>query len=264
VQAADLYLPLRGGPVLVRLYQPLPAGRPRPLLLWLHGGGFIGGSVSDIDDVCSRIACLGGLTVVSLDYRLAPEHPHPAALHDTYDAIRWLTDHGALIGSDGRLAAGGQSAGAALVAGACLIARDEMDPAVTRQVLCYPSLDFGQDTESARQFDGIFHSIKPGSWAESQYLAGQPVTSYSAPLRARTLTGLPPALVIGAGRDPLRDDARAYAARLNAEGVDVTHVEYADTMHAFLNFCGVLSAGRHAIELIAADLRQTFTTDRPE
>jgi acetyl esterase/lipase len=264
VQAADLYLPLRGGPVLVRLYQPLPAGRPRPLLLWLHGGGFIGGSVSDIDYACSRVACLAGLTVVSLDYRLAPEHPYPAALHDTYDAIRWLTDHGALIGSDGRLAAGGQSAGAALVAGACLLARDEGVPAVTRQVLCYPTLDFGQDTESARQFDGVFHSIKPGSWAESQYLAGQPVTPYSAPLRARTLTGLPPALVIGAGRDPLRDDARAYAARLNAEGIDVTHVEYAGTMHAFLNFCGVLSAGRHAVELIATDLRQTFATDRPE
>jgi acetyl esterase len=129
-----------------------------------------------------------------------------------------------------------------------------------RLVLCYPLLDFGQDTESAREFDGVFLSIKPGSWAESQYLAGQPVTPYSAPLRARTLTRLPSALVIRAGRDPLRDDARAYSARLDAEGTHVTHVEYADTMHAFLNFCGVLSAGRHAVELIAADLIQTLTT----
>jgi acetyl esterase len=258
VQAADVYLPLRGGPVLVRLYQPLPAGRPRPLLLWLHGGGFIGGSVSDIEYACSRLACLAGLTVVSLEYRLAPEHPFPAALHDTYDAIRWLTEHGGLVGGDGRVAAGGQSAGAALVAGACLLARDEGGPAVTRQVLCYPSLDFGQDTQSARQFDGVFLSIKPGRWAESRYLAGQPITPYAAPLRAATLVGLPPALVIGAGRDPLRDDARAYAARLDADGVDVTHIEYADTMHAFLNFCGVLSAGRHAVELIATDLTRTF------
>ncbi|HKA99083.1 MAG TPA: alpha/beta hydrolase [Streptosporangiaceae bacterium] len=260
VQAADLYLPVRGGPVLVRVYQPPPAGTPRPLLLWLHGGGFIGGSVSDIEYACSRLACLAGLTVVSLEYRLAPEHPFPAALHDTYDAIRWLTGHGGVVGGDGRVAAGGQSAGAALVAGACLLARDEGGPAVARQVLCYPSLDFGQDTQSARQFDGVFLTIKPGGWAESGYLAGQPITPYAAPLRAATLAGLPPALVIGAGRDPLRDDARAYAARLDADGVDVTHIEYADTMHAFLNFCGVLSAGRHAVELIATDLTRTFAS----
>lgn len=124
-------------------------------------------------------------------------------------------------------------------------------------MLCYPVLDFGQQTESARQFDGVFHSIKPG-WSRDQYLAGQPVTPYAAPLRAASLAGLPPALVIGAGRDPLRDDARAYAARLDASGADVTHVEYAGTMHAFLNFCGPLPAGDHAIELIAAALTDRF------
>jgi acetyl esterase len=124
-------------------------------------------------------------------------------------------------------------------------------------VLCYPVLDFGQDTESARLFDGVFHSIKPG-WKTDRYLGGQPVTVYAAPLRAASLAGLPPALVIGAGRDPLRDDARVYAARLDADGVDVTHVEYGGTMHAFLNFCGVLSAGDHAIELIAATIAASF------
>lgn len=277
VPAADLYLPARGGPVRARLYRPAssePEGRlkggprragdtaeePGPVLLWLHGGGFIGGSAADIDHVSSRIARLAGLTVLSLDYRLAPEHPCPAALHDTYDALRWLADHSPLIGGDGRIAAGGQSAGAALVAGACLLARDQAGPAVACQVLCYPSLDFDQDTESAREFDGVFHSVKPGGWAESQYLAGLPVTAYAAPLRAASLAGLPPALLIGAGRDPLRDDARAYARRLDADGVAVTHVEYADTMHAFLNFCGVLSAGPHAIEVIAAGLTQALAT----
>lgn len=124
---------------------------------------------------------------------------------------------------------------------------------MARQVLCYPALDFGRETESAREFDGVFLSARPG-WADAQYLAGQPVTGYAAPLRAERLDGLPPALVIGAGRDPPRDDARQYAARLDAAVVDVTHVEYAGTMHAFLNFCGVLSAGRHAVGLIAADL----------
>jgi acetyl esterase len=252
VQAADLFLPARGGPVLVRLYRALSAPGAQPL--WLHGGGFVAGSVHDLDHVCSRLAHLGGVTVASLEYRLAPEHPFPAALQDTYDAMCWLAEHGRLIGGDGRLAAGGLSAGAALVAGACLMARDEDGPALTRQVLCYPALDFGQDTESVRLFDGVFLSIKAGNWLEAQYLAGQEPAAYAAPLRAATLAGLPPALVIGAGRDPLRDDARSYARRLDNDGVDVTHVEYAATMHGFLNFSGILSAGDHAIELIAADL----------
>ena len=254
--SADLYLPGRGGPVLARLYARRGATGPRPVLLWLHGGGFVAGSVRDIDHVCSRLANVADLVVVSLDYRLAPEHPFPAALHDTYDAMCWLAANGHLIGGDGRLAAGGLSAGAALVAGACLMARDEGGPALARQVLCYPALDFGQDTESARLYDGVFLSIKEGNWPATQYLAGQEVTSYAAPLRAYTLAGLPAALLIGAGRDPLRDDARTYAARLAEDGVPVTHVEYAATMHGFLNFCGALSAGDHAIELIAEDLRQ--------
>jgi acetyl esterase len=251
--AADLYLPARGGPVGARVYRPRPGGGARPVLLWLHGGSFIGGAAADIEYACSRLATRGEVIVVALDYRLAPEHPYPAALHDTCDALDWLAAHGELIGGDGRVAAGGQSAGAALAAGACLLARDRGGPAVARQVLCYPALDFGRDTESAREFDGVFLSARRG-WADAQYLAGQPVTGYAAPLRAERLDGLPPALVIGAGRDPLRDEAREYAARLDAAGVDVTHVEYADTMHAFLNFCGVLSAGRHAAGLIADDL----------
>jgi acetyl esterase len=255
VAFADIYLPARGGPVLARLYARRGETRPRPMLLWLHGGGFVAGSVNDIDHVCSRLAHLGDLLVVSLEYRLAPEHPFPAALHDTYDAMTWLAASGHLIGGDGRLAAGGQSAGAALVAGACLMARDEGGPALARQVLCYPALDFGQDTESVRLFDGVFLSVTGHSWPEQAYLGGQEVTPYAAPLRAYTLAGLPPALVLGCGRDPLRDDARMYAARLADDGVPVTHVEYAGTMHGFLNFCGILSAGDHAIGLITDDLR---------
>jgi acetyl esterase len=263
VQAADLYLPARGGPVLARLYREAGAQGPRQILLWLHGGGFIGGSVYDLDHACSWLARLGGVLVVSLEYRLAPEHPFPAALHDTYDAMCWLADNGPLIGGDGRVAAGGQSAGAALVAGACLMARDEAGPALSRQVLCYPALDFGQDTESVRLYNGTFLSIEPDGWLEKQYLAGQEVTAYAAPLRTGTLASLPPALVIGAGRDPLRDDARSYAKRLDSDGVAVTHLEYAGTMHGFLNFCGVLSAGDHALGAIAADLRQAGVAREP-
>ena len=258
VRVADLYLPARGGPVLTRVYQAADASGRRPVLLWLHGGGFIAGSVYDLDHVCSRIARLAKVTVASLEYRLAPVHPFPAALHDTYDAMCWLAEHGTLLGGDGRLAVGGQSAGAALVAGATLMARDAGGPALTSQVLCYPALDFGQDTESVRVFNGVFLTIEPGGLVEKHYLGGQEPTAYAAPLRAESLAGLPPALVVGAGRDPLRDDARAYASRLDSDGVDVTHVEYAGTMHGFMNFCGVLSAGDHAIDVIASDLRSTW------
>src|SRR5579859_3511682 len=217
VRVADLYLPARGGPVLTRVYRSQDASSPRPLLVWLHGGGFVAGSVYDLDHVCSRLARLAEVTVASLEYRLAPEHPFPAALHDTCDALGWLAEHGETLGGDGRLAAGGQSAGAALVAGAALMARDNGGPILTTQVLCYPALDFGQDTESVRLFNGVFLTIEPGGWIEKQYLSGQEPTPYSAPLRAASLAGLPPAVIIGAGRDPLRDDARHYARRLAAE-----------------------------------------------
>jgi acetyl esterase len=258
----DLYLPLRGGPRRVRLYRGGDAER-QPLVLWLHGGGFVGGSIADLDTVCAGIAVGAGATVVSLDYRLAPEHPYPAGLHDAYDALQWLSPHGDVIGGDGTVAAGGQSAGAALVAGACLLARDLGGRLPARQILCYPALDFDNDSESHQLFDGVFLTASGAVWMREQYLAGQPVTPYAAPLRAESLTGLPPALVLGAGRDPLRDDARAYVARLRADGVEATHVEYADTMHAFLNFPGVLSAAHDAIALISADLAALSSSPLP-
>jgi acetyl esterase/lipase len=256
IRWADLFLPARGGPVPVRVYAETTVTEPRPLLLWLHGGGFVAGSVRDLDHVCSRLARLAGVTVVSLEYRLAPEHPYPAALHDTVDALSWLAAHGSLLGGDGKLAAGGLSAGAALVAGASLVARDQRDLALTYQVLCYPALDFGQDTESVREFNGVLITVGAGSWPQAAYLGGQQPDSYAAPLRAPSLAGLPPVLLIGAGRDPLRDDARGYARRLDADGVQVTYVEYAGVVHGFLNACGVLSAGDHAINVIAAELRR--------
>ncbi len=254
----DLYLPLRGGPRRVRLYRGSERDR-QPLILWLHGGGFVGGSIPDIATVCAGVAVRAEATVVSLDYRLAPEHPYPAGLHDTYDAMQWLLAHGEEIRGNGQVSAGGQSAGAALVSGACLLARDRSEPLPARQILCYPALDFGRESGSHRRFDGVFLTMSGEVWMREQYLAGHPVTPYAAPLRAQSLAGLPPALVVGAGRDPLRDEAREYAQRLRTDGVEADHVEYADTMHAFLNFPGVLSAAHHAIDLIGADLAASST-----
>jgi acetyl esterase len=242
----DLILPLPERPIRVRLYRDATAS-PRPLLLWLHGGGFVGGTLDDIDVACAGLARRAGLTVLSLEYRLAPEHPFPAALHDTYDALAWLEGHGEAFGGDGRVAAGGQSSGANLVAAACLMARDRGGPHVTRQVLCYPWLDLGTDP-----VDGV--PRRRDEWYRSQYLAGQAVTPYAAPLTARDLSGLPPALILGAGLDPLRDDARRYAQRLEDDGVAVSYLEYDHTPHAFLNFPGALTAAWRAVQDIADDL----------
>lgn len=239
---ADLLLALPGRAVRVRLYRDAPA-TPRPLLLWLHGGGFVGGSLDDVDVACAGLARRTGLTVLSLDYRLAPEHPFPAALHDTDDALVWLAEHGEAFGGDGRVVAGGQSSGANLVAAACLMARDRGRQLVARQVLCYPWLDLAADPVDGRD-----------QWYRSQYLAGQAVTPHAAPLAAPDLSGLPPALVLGAGLDPLVDDARRYARRLEDAGVAVSYLEYGDTPHAFLNFPGVLSAAWAAMRDIADDL----------
>jgi acetyl esterase len=259
----DVLLPLPCRAIRVRLYRNLPAA-PRPLLLWLHGGAFIGGTLDDLDVVCAGLARRTGLTVLSLDYGLAPEHPFPAALEDTYDTLTWLERHGEAFAGDGRVVAGGQSAGANLAAAACLVARDRGGPQVTRQVLCYPWLDFGADSESHRRFDGI-DGVAPSrhAWYLSQYLAGQAVTPYAAPLLAQDLSGLPPALILGAGMDPLRDDARRYADRLQHDGVDASYLEYDDTPHAFLNFPGALSAAWTAMQDIAHDLASLLASEHP-
>ncbi|HEY3630700.1 MAG TPA: alpha/beta hydrolase [Jatrophihabitantaceae bacterium] len=249
---ADVYLPLSGGPRRVRVYRDRPA--PRPILLWLHGGGFVGGSLDDIDATCRALAATAGVVVVSLDYRLAPEDPFPAALDDTYDALSWLAEHGCVLGGDGRVAAGGQSAGANLVVAAALRAREAGGPQVECHVLAYPSLGVRQDSESFRLFDGVLFTKADLAWNHEQYLAGQPVTPLVAPLTAPSLAGLPPALILAAGRDPLRDDARCYHQRLTDAGVGAQLVEYADTMHAFLNFPGVLSAAGDAVDDIAGYL----------
>jgi acetyl esterase len=243
VSLDDLTIELLGRTLEARVYRH--ATQPRPIVLWLHGGGFIGGHLRDIEYATSRIAANGNVTVVSLNYRLAPENPCPAGLHDTYETLQWIREHTAELNGDGRIAIGGQSAGAALAAGTCLLARDEGTPLPDRQILCYPTLDLHPDAD--------WHK-----W----YFSTDEIPATAVPLKADSLAGLPPALVLAAGRDSLRPDAVAYAGRLAAEGIPTRLVEYADTMHAFLNFPAALSAGRHAVELIGADLRSVFSAPR--
>jgi acetyl esterase len=236
----DLVIELPGRSLEARVYRMTE--RPRPILLWLHGGGFVGGHLRDIEYATSGIAAAGNITVVSLNYRLAPENPCPAGLQDVYETLGWIREH--LVG-DGRIAIGGQSAGAALAAGACLLARDAGAPLPHRQILCYPVLDLHPEEDWHHWYFGTTET---------------PPTEAAVPLRAASLAGLPPTLLLAAQRDSLRADAVGYAARIEHDGVPTQLVEYADTMHAFLNFPAALSAGRHAVELIAADLQAAFTT----
>lgn len=258
---ADMTLALATGPTRVRVYRD-GEPRPLPLLLWLHGGGWVGGSLDDIDAACRALVAAAPVVVVSLDYRLAPEHPYPAALDDTYAALEWLSRHGGVLGGDGRVAAGGQSAGANLVAAACLLARDRGGPEVMRQVLCYPSLDADTHAESYRLFDGVLHTRAGLEWSLAQYLGDAPVNELVAPLRASSLAGLPPALILAAGRDMLRDDARRYHTRLDAEGTPSTLIEYPEAIHAFLNFPGLLSVAQTAVADVAGYLRAACTARR--
>ncbi|MER7243507.1 alpha/beta hydrolase [Kribbella sp. NPDC000426] len=241
VSLDDLTIELPGRRLEARVYRY--ATQPRPIVLWLHGGGFVGGHLRDIEYATSGIAANGNVTVVSLNYRLAPENPYPAGLHDTYETLQWIHEHTAELNGDGRIVIGGQSAGAALAAGTCLLARDEGTPLPDRQVLCYPTLDLHPDED----------------WHEWYAPTNDPT---AVPLQADSLAGLPPTLILAAGRDSLRPDAIAYASRLTEAGIPTKLVEYADTMHAFLNFPAALSAGRHAVELIGADLRATFSAPR--
>jgi acetyl esterase len=235
----DVQIDLPGRSLEARIYRM--SDSPRPVVLWLHGGGFVGGHWRDIEYATSGIAAGADVTVVSLNYRLAPENPCPAAIQDVYEALGWIR---ANVPGDDRIAIGGQSAGGALAAGACLLARDAGEPLPERQILCYPVLD-----------------QHPHADWHGWYFGTADVPPAAVPLHAE-LHGLPPTLLLAAGRDWLRDDALRYAARLEQNDVPVDLVENADTMHAFLNVPAALSAGRHAVELIAADLQSAFSARR--
>ena len=251
---ADLLIPAEP-PVRVRVYTPDVAA-PRPGLVWLHPGGFVAGEIDDIDGVCRALAAGGRCAVISVDYRLAPAHPFPAAMEDTLAVLSWLRDHGATLGIDpGRLAAGGQSAGAAIVAGALLRARDAGDPLPRLQLLAYPVLDPTLSAPSWVENDGKLFTAADTADEWRQYLGEAPATPYAAALLARDLSGLPPALLLGAGHDPARDDTRRYAERLADAGVPAEHVEFPGTIHAFLSFPAALPVAREALELMTARLR---------
>jgi acetyl esterase len=251
-----------GGDLPVRLYRP--AGqRPLPVLLYFFGGGWVLGAIDTADGVSRSLANSAGALVVVVGYRLAPEHPFPAAMQDCYATLRWVIDQAAEIGADpGRIAVGGDSAGGNLAASVALRARDDGLP-LAGQLLVYPNTDQLADDESMRKSDDPFlfnrHSV---AWYRQHYLAGpeDAASPLASPLRAESLAGLPPALVITAEYDPLRDQGEAYASRLAAEGVQVTLSRYPGMAHGFFTMAGALDASRAALAQAASHLREWLGT----
>ena len=229
--------------------------------MYFHGGGFVAGDLDTHDVPLRAVANRAGCVIVSVAYRLAPEHPFPAAPEDCYAATRWTAEHAAEIGADtGRLAVGGDSAGGNMAAVVCLMARDRGGPALRCQVMLYPDTNLLEDTASWQEFAETNKPVitREGKLANiALYLPGgtDRKTPYASPFYAEDLSGLPPALIVTGECDPQRDEGEAYAARLEAAGCTVTHTRYPGMIHGFFGFGGVLDAGKQLIEQTANALK---------
>ena len=254
-------LPGPEGDVLVRIYWPAGEG-PHPCLVYFHGGGFVIGSLDTHDGTCRTLCNGGGCVVVSVDYRMAPENPFPAAPEDCFAITRWVAENAASLDADAtRLAVGGDSAGGNLAAVVALMARERQGPALCFQLLIYPVTDCAFDTPSySENAEGYFLTQGHMKWFWQQYLKdpSDGAHPHASPLRADDLGGLPPALCITAEFDPLRDEGEAYAARLREAGVEVTTSRYDGMFHGFFGMGLVLDRARDAVEEACAALRSAY------
>ena len=234
----------------VRIYRPVDARRPGPALMYVHGGGWVVGSLDSHDAPCRELAARAGCTVVSVDYRLAPEHPFPAAADDVLAVFRALADEAVGLGLDPRrLAVGGDSAGGNLSAVLCLDTwNDDVRPCF--QLLVYPGVDMTMSCPSIEELgEGFFLEKKTLTWYRDQYLAGTDQRHPRAsPIFAEDLSGLPAALVITAGFDPLWDEGQAYAERLDEAGVELTHQHHPSLFHGFWNCTAVIREADRAFD----------------
>jgi len=252
------------GTIPLRVYRPggVPDSRPLPVLVFFHGGGWVIGDIETHDVVCRQVTAEAGISVISVDYRLAPENKFPAAVDDAWAATRWIAAHGAELGIDpARLAVGGDSAGGNLAAVVALLARDAGGPKISLQVLTYPVTDLGAETKSyADLAEGYMLTRDSMRWFRAHYLSKEEdaLDWRVSPIRATSLAGLPPALVITAGFDPLRDEGQAYALRLSEAGVSVDAVCFGGMIHGFVPMGRLIDTSFRAVTLIADSLRQAL------
>ena len=266
---ADVALP--GGRAGVRVYhRKADAAFAGPVLLWLHGGGYCVGGVEGNEPVCRMFAASCSCTVVSVGYRLAPEHPFPAAVDDAFDGYRFALDRACATGTPRPFAVGGSSAGATLAMVTALLARDRNDPLPCAQLLVCPTALGRRQTASKRDFgEGLFLSLQDLDWFYDQYTSGRNLDGdfRFAPIAASRLSGLPPAFIVAAECDPLRDDAAALAAALSGAGNRVRSEVYAGMIHDFFHMGGLVqrarSAHRDACSFLADSWSSPATDDAP-
>jgi acetyl esterase/lipase len=255
----DMSIPGPAGAIPARVYAPSAGTTPLPAVAYFHGGGWVQGDLETHHGLCARLAQRAGIMVVAIDYRLAPEHKFPAAVDDCLAAYRWLRAHGREVGADpARVGVGGDSAGGNLSAVVSQVAKAEGLPVPTCQVLIYPATDFTLDTPSHRELeDGHIIPRDRILWYSQQYLRGDADKSdlRASPIRG-DLRGQPPALVVTAGFDPLRDEGHAYAEALRKAGVDVVYREYPGQIHAFVSLTKAIPQGMACTLEIGEYLRQ--------
>jgi acetyl esterase len=252
-----------GNEIPVRIYRPEGDG-PFPGVVYFHGGGFVLCGVETHDNVCRSLTKAVGCVTVSVDYRLAPEFPYPAGVEDAYAATVWVADHADELGlQPGRLAVAGDSAGGNLTAVVAQMTRDRGGPDLAYQLLIYPVIDQAEDHPSRlEKAEGWFLTKENMDWYTDHYLADPAHAEhpYASPIHAPDLSGLPPAMVITAEHDPLRDEGEAYGHRLREAGVEVVVTRYADMFHGFFSVGGALERSMQAQQDAFAALREALTS----
>jgi acetyl esterase len=263
VVVEDREIPGPAGALPIRLYAPPGATEGlSPGLVFFHGGGWVAGSLDTHDGLCRRLCEAAGCRIVSLDYRLAPEHPFPAALMDCLLAVNWVANHAASLGLDRtRLAVGGDSAGGGLAAAVCQIARDAGGPPIALQLLICPILDVGRRSGSRQTF-GEGHFITQAAFLRdlADYVPEGAALDDPrlSPLHAAGLRGLPPALLHTAEFDPFRDEGEVYAEALRAAGVDVVAARHPGMIHYFYVLARAIPYAETAAAQIGVQLRAMF------
>ena len=252
-----------GDQIKVRVYSPVAGGSAAlPALVFFHGGGWVIGDLETHDALCRTLTNETGARVIAVDYRLAPEHKFPAAIDDSYAAVKWVEANASTLGVDAnRIAVAGDSAGGNISAVVCQMAKRQGGPHIVFQLLLYPVTQMHANTGSMKSFaEGYFLEKQAMDWFFDQYASPgtDPNDWRISPLTASDLSGLPRAYVVTAGFDPLRDEGKAYADKLNHAGVAAVYIDYPGMVHGFFNMSGVVPQSREAISAAAKALRKAF------